>query len=402
MRIGMMTDVYRPHISGITTYIDLNRQYLEKAGHEVFVFTFGDPKDKDRSKDARVITSPGLPLLDSNYYISLRYSRAAKKMLQTMDIVHVHHPFLSGRLALYYCRPADLPIVFTNHTRYDLYAQAYLPLMPEELSLGLLQAYLPSFCDAVDLVISPSAGMKKVLRQLGVESPIEVVPNGVDLRSFLDAHPHSRDALGFKVDDILLVYAGRLAVEKNLSFLLQSFAGVAQAIANVYLILVGGGLSQYEQELQTQISALGIWTRVHLVGVVDYDKLPEYLAMCDAFVTASVTEVHPLSIIEAMGAGLPIVGVDSVGVSDTVEDGRTGFLAAHDLPSFTAKLTRLCLDSDLRARMGRAARKASAGYDVNRTTRTMLKHYDNVVNGPRPSRRTPTTRLGNILQRFRT
>jgi len=42
MRIGMMTDVYKPHVSGITNYISLNKEYLEKAGHEVFIFTFGD------------------------------------------------------------------------------------------------------------------------------------------------------------------------------------------------------------------------------------------------------------------------------------------------------------------------------------------------------------------------
>ena len=54
--------------------------------------------------------------------------------------------------------------------------------------------------------------------------------------------------------------------------------------------------------------------------------MPGYLAMCDAFVTASVTEVHPLSVIEAMAASLPVMGIHSPGVGDTVEDGITGFL----------------------------------------------------------------------------
>ena len=157
MRIGMMTDVYKPHVSGITNYISLNKEYIEKAGHEVFIFTFGDLDYKD--DEQRVVRSPGLPLTDTGYYLSFRYSRRAKALLQTMDLVHVHHPFLSGRLALNYCRPLRIPIVFTNHTRYDLYAQAYLPLLPEEFSDTFLQSYMPTFCQAVDLVISPSAGM---------------------------------------------------------------------------------------------------------------------------------------------------------------------------------------------------------------------------------------------------
>ena len=191
-----MVDSYKPYVSGITNYVDINKRHLEMAGHEVFVFTFGDLEYKDG--EPRVIHSRGVPLSDSGFYLSMRYSTAAKKLLQSMDIVHVHHPFLSGRLALRYCRPVQIPIVFTNHTRYDLYAQAYLPMMPEEMSQGLLQAYMPSFCEAVDLVIAPSAGMEKVLRQFNVEGHIAVVPNGVDLKNFYEAKPLSRAELGYK------------------------------------------------------------------------------------------------------------------------------------------------------------------------------------------------------------
>jgi glycosyltransferase involved in cell wall biosynthesis len=398
MRIGMMADTYRPHVSGITTYIDLNKQYLEQAGHDVFVFTFGDLDYED--DDPRIVRSPGMPLADTGYYLSLRYSRAAKKLLQTMDVVHVHHPFLSGRLALHYCRPVQVPIIFTNHTRYDLYAQTYLPMMPEELSQGLLQAYMPSFCQAVDLVISPSEGMEKVLRQLEVTVPIEVVPNGVDLSHFFGAEPLNRKDFGYSEPDLLLLYSGRVAPEKNLDFLLRSFAGVAQAVENVYLLVVGGGPKPIEEELKSLVLELGMQRRVHFTGMVPYEDLPGYLAMCDVFVTASVTEVHPLSVIEAMGAGLPVVGIESPGVGDTVEDGVTGFLSNHDLASYTAKLTRLCLDFDLIQHMGQAARKASTQYSIERTTQMMLKHYERLVYGFQPKHRRWNTRLRSIMERF--
>src|ERR1041384_4210080 len=168
----------------VSNYIDLNKRVLESEGHEVYVFTFGDLDYED--DEARVLRSPGLPLGGTGYYLSLRYKTAYKKLLQTMNVVHVHHPFLSGRLALNYCRSARIPIVFTNHSRYDLLAQAYLPIMPDEMSHSLLQAYLPDFCEAVDLVISPSASMEKILRELGVNSPIEVIPNGVDLQKLYE------------------------------------------------------------------------------------------------------------------------------------------------------------------------------------------------------------------------
>ena len=269
MRIGMMVDTYKPYVSGVTNHVDLHKGVLERAGHEVYVFTFGDEDHQD--DEPRILRSPGVPLADTGFYLSLRYKSKHKKLLLTMDVVHVHHPFLSGRLALNYCRSARIPIVFTNHSRYDLLAQAYLPLMPDEVSHSLLQAYMPDFCEAVDLVISPSESMVKILRELEVKSHIEVVPNGVNLQKFREAKPFPRAQFGFTDQDILLVYAGRIAPEKNLSFLLQSFAGIAKLIPNLYLLIVGGGKRQFEEEVQSLILQLGIANRVYSTGMISYN-----------------------------------------------------------------------------------------------------------------------------------
>jgi glycosyltransferase involved in cell wall biosynthesis len=398
MRIGMMADTYKPYVSGITNYIDLNKRALEREGHEVYVFTFGDLDYRD--DESRVVRSPGVPLADTGYFLSLRYKTAHRKLLQTMDVVHVHHPFLSGRLALNYCRRVPIPIVFTNHTRYDLYAQARMPLMPTEVSHSLLQAYMPDFCDAVDLVISPSAGMAKVLRQYGVESHIEVVPNGVDLRRFHRAEPLQRADFGFNDQDILLVYAGRIAPEKNLEFLIRSFAGVAQVFPNVQMIIIGGGQKEHVEEVRLLPQEMGISGRVRFVGQIPYDDLPSYLAMCDAFVTASVTEVHPLSVIEGMASGLPVLGIESPGVGDSVRDRESGLLATHDLASFTARMTYLCTDAAMRKRMGVAARQDSAQYDIERTTKIMLGHYSRLTQSTKPLKQSFDERLMTILEEF--
>jgi 1,2-diacylglycerol 3-alpha-glucosyltransferase len=398
MRIGMMVDTYKPYVSGVTNYVDLNKRALESAGHEVYVFTFGDLDHQD--DEPRIIRSPGLALADTGFYLSLRYKTRHRKLLQTMDVVHVHHPFLSGRLALNYCRSAHIPIVFTNHSRYDLLAQAYLPIMPDEVSHGLLQAYLPDFCEAVDLVISPSAGMEKILRELDVKSHIEVISNGVDLRKFHQADPLPRSQFGFTDQDILLVYAGRVAPEKNIDFLLQSFAGIAQLIPNIYLLIVGGGKKQFEEELQNLIYELGVTDRVRIIGMTPYERIPAYLAMCDIFVTTSVAETFGMSTVEAMGAGLPIMGVHSAGTSDIVEDGKTGFLSTESVAAFTAKLTYLCLHPSLRKQMGLAAREASKQYDIERTTQILLGHYTRLTQSTKPVKKSLDERLMTVLEEF--
>jgi 1,2-diacylglycerol 3-alpha-glucosyltransferase len=394
----MMTDAYKPYVSGVTSYIDLNKRAIEELGHDVYVFTFGDLDHPD--EDPRVIRSPGLPLANTGFYVSLRYRTVAKKLLQSMDVVHVHHPFLSGRLALIYAARKNIPVVFTNHTRYDLYAQARLPFMPMEISQSLLQAYMPDFCGAVDLVISPSRGMERVLRQYGVEGHIEVVPNGANLKPFHKAKPLSRAEFGFTKDDVLLVYMGRVAPEKNIEFLLQAFAGVARAVPNVYLLILGGGQKEYEEKLKLMPGELRIEEQVRFTGMIPYDQLPSHLAMCDVFVTASVTEVHPYSVIEAMATGLPIMGIDSPGVGDSVEDGISGLISTEDIASFTAKLTYLCLDKRLQKKMGAAALKASEQFSIERTTKIMLAHYNRLMQNTKPLRQKLDERLRTILEEF--
>jgi glycosyltransferase involved in cell wall biosynthesis len=145
---------------------------------------------------------------------------------------------------------------------------------------------------------------------------------------------------------------------------------------------------------------LGIQDRVRFIGMIPYDRLPSYLALCDAFVTASVTEVHPLSVIEGMATGLPVLGIDSPGVGDSIVDGETGLLATNDIASFTAKLTYLCMDKGLRTKMGFAAREASAQYDIERTTKIMLGHYGRLTQNTKPLKQSFDQRLYAILEEF--
>ena len=394
MRIGMMADVYKPYISGITNHIALTKRFLEAAGHEVFIFTFGDENYSD--DEPNVIRSPGLPLVDTGYYLNIRYNLPAQRLLRTMQVVHVHHPFLSGRLALRYCQPRNIPIVFTNHTRYDLYAHAYLPVLPEGLGETFLRTYLPSFCASCDLVIAPSHGMQNVLRRLGVTTNVEVVPNGVDISPMCgSAKILNRADLGFSEDDIVLIFTGRLGPEKNLPFLLRAFAGAAKAYDNLGLMILGSGPER--ENLEDRVQHMGIADRVRFTGMIPYEELPRYLAAADAFVTASVTEVHPLSVIEAMATGLPVLGIDSPGVGDIVEDGVSGLLCEEDVAVFTAKMVRLTTDYEMRTAMGAQARLLSENYAIERTTKILLSQYQRLIHHAADGKPGLRTRLAQLI-----
>ncbi len=186
-----------------------------------------------------------------------------------------------------------------------------------------------------------------------------------------------RAELGFSEADVVLVYAGRLAVEKNLHFMLGSFAGIARAYPQARLLIIGDG--PIKDSLVNRARLEGLADRVCFTGLVSYEDMPDYLAACDVFLTASVTEVHPLSVIEAMASGLPVLGIQSPGVGDTVEDGKTGLLSEEGLADFTAKMARMITEEGLRCEMGRAARLEAEKFAIERTTQMMSDRYQQLV-----------------------
>jgi 1,2-diacylglycerol 3-alpha-glucosyltransferase len=142
--------------------------------------------------------------------------------------------------------------------------------------------------------------------------------------------------------------------------------------------MVGEGPER--DNLQDQVLQRGLKDRVHFTGMVPYSEMPCYLAMADAFVTASVTEVHPLSVIEAMAAGLPVLGIQSPGVGDIVEDGKTGFISPEeDLAAFTARMVRLVIDHENRRTMASHAHQAAENYAIEKTVQLVLHRYQNVI-----------------------
>jgi len=290
----------------------------------------------------------------------------------------VHHPFISGRQAVSLGKRYDIPVVFTNHTRYHVQASYYMPFVPEGLSRAFLEAYLPNFTDQCDLVIAPSRGIERVLRELGVTCHVAVVPNGVDVVQFQrPPAPLSNRDLGLPDGALVAITVGRLGPEKNLSFLLRAFARIAAAVPDLHLLVIGSGSEK--ERLVEMARYLGLAPRVHLVGEVVYEEIPNWLAMADFFAFASVSESHPLVVLEALAAGLPVLSIPCPGVEDTVVDGLNGLSSPEDVDVFAAQVRRLATDPDLRARLAAGARETCGQYDIRHTSATLLAHYERLV-----------------------
>jgi len=382
VRIAMLADMYKPHTSGVTNHISLNKAALEALGHEVWVFCFGDLDYAD--DEPRVVRCPGVPYGDTGYRFGLGYDRRALELLRTMDVLHVHHPFMSGRFAARIRRSYGVPVVFTNHTRYDLYAHVYARFVPRLLSRWYVARYLRRFCASVDAVISPSAGIRDVLRSFGVKGDIDVVPNGIDLAPFraaMQGNPQDRQTmrsqLGLSAEDVALCYLGRLGGEKRTMWLLGTFGVIAKRNPLASLVFLGDGPER--ERLERTARANGLQERVVFAGAVRYADVPTHLAACDAYVSASISEVHPLTISEAMASGLPCLGVLSPGVADSIQHEVSGLLAEDDPVAFADAMTRLVVDAQLRSRLAAGARQRAEDFDINRTVGKLAAVYERVI-----------------------
>ena len=381
MRIGFFADMYLPHTSGVTNHISLYKRHFETLGHEVFVFTFGDLDYPDAENN--VVRSPGIPWGETGWRFALSLSREARELAETLDVIHVHHPFQSGRLAAPIAKRASIPLVFTNHTRYDLYSDEYATFVPRSARYAYLSASLGGFLRRCDLVVAPAASIADWLADFtGIEGAA-VIPNGVDTNSFANpASPVSRAELGLSDTDVVLCYVGRLGPEKNVLHLAEEFAATTTAAPQAKLLVIGDGPSRAKAE--AVLASMGARDRVRFLGMLPYDRVPDYEAAADVFVTASVSEVHPLVVLEAMSAGLPVIAIDSPGIADTVTDTVDGLLAPDSTSGeLASRMIALANDNPLRMRMRGAARATSAAYSLDRTAGVLLARYEELVRARR-------------------
>jgi 1,2-diacylglycerol 3-alpha-glucosyltransferase len=175
------------------------------------------------------------------------------------------------------------------------------------------------------------------------------------------------------LDAPLLVCVGRLSPEKGISKLLAEFAAASKLLPDLYLMLIGDGPSK--NRIKQEVYRLNLGKHVVLVGSVNQEQVSLYLSTSDVFVSASETEVHPLSIIEALAAGKPVVAIASPGITDIVDNHVTGLLVSNESGVLSNAIVRIVRDIKLRRRMSKAARRASSRYQIQFTVEQTLSLY---------------------------
>ena len=383
MKIGVFTDSFRPYTSGVVRSIELFSREFNARGHEVFVFgpdypMLHYPREEKVFRFAS-IPAPTMPDFALPIPISVQLGSTIRRI--GLDIIHVHSPFLLGRMGARAARRYNLPLVFTFHTLYDQYVH-YLPVA-QQASRRLVQVIGRDFCNRCDLVVTPSRLVMYYLRRIGVSTTIQTIPTGVELDEFNNANPlWLQENYGVLPGEKVLLFVGRLGKEKNIIFLLKSFQLVQQIIPGLKLVLVGKG--PLESYLHRYCSELGIADKVIFTGVLPRHKIVHCYAGAYLFVFPSVTETQGLVIGEAKATGLPVVAVRAFGPAESVQHGEDGLLTDPSLYSFTESTLKLLLDKELYRSMRQKALENASLLSSSYCAGQMLEAYQELIDaGPR-------------------
>jgi len=391
MRVCLFTDSFLPYISGVSSAVLNQANELTRRGHSVSIF---HPRP---SKEDTFETVPGLddnvsvhglPFSVPTFHIpKLRWSAplflySYRRLREDPpDVVHVHTEFGCGLEGMFLARWKKVPVVGTFHTFFaepDYLRQFYLPSF--EWTQKAMWKYSVGFFNRCAHVVSPSKSVRDHLVSRGMHRPATVLSNGIERVEFRSEEDilEFRKSLG--IEGFAFIYIGRVSPEKSLEVALEAFAKTLLVNPEVKFVLVGNGPG--DADVDAKIAELGIGAAVIRTGRIERDVLmaENYPLLGDVFVAAGTTENQPVSILEALAFGLPLVGPRAKGIPELVDHDYNGLIfEPDDVDDMASAMTRLMEDRELHARMRRASLDTAATHDMEHVGDELVSIYERAI-----------------------
>ena len=387
MRIGLFTDTYKPDANGCAQSVEVLANNLIKQGNEVFIFCPGT--NLLIEKEDNVIRIPGIEAKKLyGYKIAQPIHPLLLKEIDDLklDIIHAETEFGVGILANLVAFNLNIPRVRTYHTDYVDYADYYVPKELGPIHDGakrIVSLATKFYGDHCLRLMTPSNKTKDVLIDAGIKTPISVVPNGIELDRFnpdntsQDEIKEIRSNLGVKESEKLLIYVGRIADEKRVDLIINSFKKVKETKLDVKLVVVGLGPAY--DKLQKLVKDLKLDDYIKFTGKVLPEHVPKYYHSADAFISASTSETQGLTYIEALASGLPIlVAYDDV-LTELLDNEKNGFYFNDEESCYETIKRFTKLEANALASMKECAINSVAVYDAKKFAEDTLKIYEEVI-----------------------
>jgi 1,2-diacylglycerol 3-alpha-glucosyltransferase len=386
MKIGLFTDTFVPEVNGVASSTMMLRDELRRRGHRVFVFTTTTPEARMEPGTFRLPSMP-LIVLPSRRVGLFYHPRLAGMIRSTgLDIVHTQTEFSLGIFGRMMANAIGAPQVHTYHTIYEDYTHYITRGLFDGQSKKAARGFSRLYCNSCERVLVPSEKTSALLRQYGVDRPIDIVPTGVDTAKFERGRYDPaeiaalRRELGIGERDKVVLNGGRIAKEKNLDTVLRGLPELFARHDDAKMLLVGGG--PFVETLRQIAKEQNMTDRVLFAGERPWEKIGLYYALGDAFISASTSETQGLTYIEAMSAGLPVVAKEDPCIQGLIEHERTGLLFVQP-EQIASALERALYDDDLRGVVERGAAAKVRENSVSMFGERVERSYEAAIEGAR-------------------
>lgn len=372
MRIALFTGNYNYVREGANQALNRLVGYLEaEAGHQVRVYSPVTDTPAFAPTGILVpVPSVRLPVR-GEFRLALGLPRSIREDITRFapDIVHVATPDILGTRAQTFAIRHGVPVVASLHTLFETYLDFY--------HLGwlrpVIEGHLDRFYRRADHVLAPTPVIVEAMRRLRGDDHASVWSRGVD-RTLWD--PARRDlgwrrALGISDDELVVLFFGRLVLEKSIDKYLQVMAELARRGVPARALAVGEGPAR---------ERFGELPGAVLTGHLDGADLARAVASADIMLSTSVSESFGNVVLEAMASGLPVVSADVASGRGLLTEGVTGLLCPPlDVGAYADAIERLARDPASRSAMGDAGRRESAAYTWTAASKAVADAYEKVV-----------------------
>lgn len=360
-------------ISGLVDSVDILATELRKNGHEVRIYA---PNLSGARLDETVFRFPSIVIPGTGGTFVINFPWDAMRDIRKFkpDIVHTHLFGIAGFFAWFAARRLGVPLVGTDHTFPADYLH-YLKLQWGPFPY-IVRRFAAWFYNRSDFVTIPSENLKKELVEYGLYRPSKIISNHVPADLF---RPLFKEECKKKIglaDKAILIF-GRIAKEKSLDVALDVFKEVA-ARSDAELIMVGDG--PYRQTIEGKVKELGLESRTRFLGVLRGERLVEVINACEVFLMTSTSENQPMSMLQAMACGLPVVIANAGGPPEYVEEGKSGYVVEpRDIKIFAGRILELLQNDELAQKMGERGRVISLEFSPEKITKQFEEIYKSLV-----------------------
>jgi len=370
MKILLGLDSWYPNVDGVVRTVENYAKYLSQDGEcQVAVPSYDGVKtgEPDFPFEIHRTSSAGVPFLHTHKGALPAFDWNLSQSIRQGDfeLLHAHSPFTMGDFFAKHGAKANVPTVFTFHTKFR---DEFLSITGSEMLTKLLLAKIMKTINLFDYVVAVSDNAAATLREYGYRKPIKVIRNGTDMavptaeqtRSMI--HKVNEEYGLAEVANVFL-YVGRVVPVKNLPFSFEVLKKLKERGVDFRFLVVGGGNyvsrdGDYVEEYKKQVAEMGLSDEVIFTGAVtDRAQLQAFYSRADLLLFPSVFDNASITMIEAASCALPSMVPSSSSSAETLTDMQNGFVADLDAEVWADKLQKILADKEKLAEVAVNAQK---------------------------------------------